>query len=76
VSDTRFFLGDVRAERLAAQYAPGEDGKIRLDDPAGAESRWATGPKKLFRGAGGLVSTARDYLRFQQMMLNGGELTG
>jgi CubicO group peptidase (beta-lactamase class C family) len=29
-----------------------------------------------FSGAGGLVSTARDYWRFQQMMLNGGELDG
>ena len=27
-------------------------------------------------GGGGLVSTARDYLRFSQMMLNGGELDG
>lgn len=27
-------------------------------------------------GGGGLVSTARDYLRFSQMLLNGGELDG
>ncbi len=27
-------------------------------------------------GGGGLVSTARDYMRFSQMMLNGGELDG
>jgi CubicO group peptidase (beta-lactamase class C family) len=29
-----------------------------------------------FSGAGGLVSTVADYVRFQQMMLNGGELDG
>ncbi|MAT83036.1 MAG: serine hydrolase [Gammaproteobacteria bacterium] len=76
MTDTRFFLDDDRADRLAAQYRPGEDLTIELDDPAGAGSRWVSGPKKLFRGAGGLVSTASDYLRFQQMMLNGGTLDG
>ena len=35
-----------------------------------------TRPAKLFSGGGGLVSTAPDYLRFCQMMLNGGELDG
>ena len=33
-------------------------------------------PPKFESGGGGLVSTARDYLRFSQMMLNGGELDG
>ncbi len=74
--DTHFFLDPDKADRLAAQYRPGDDQKIVLDDPAGEASRWVSGPKKLFRGAGGLVSTAPDYLRFQQMMLNGGELDG
>ncbi len=76
MADTHFFLDQTKAARLAAQYAPGDDHRIVLDDPAGAESRWVKGPKKLFRGAGGLVSTTRDYLRFQQTMLNGGELAG
>jgi CubicO group peptidase (beta-lactamase class C family) len=31
---------------------------------------------KLFSGGGGLLSTANDYLRFTQMLLNGGELDG
>ncbi|MBV9562343.1 MAG: serine hydrolase [Bradyrhizobium sp.] len=35
-----------------------------------------TTPPKLFSGGGGLVSTAPDYLRFCQMLLNGGELDG
>ena len=35
-----------------------------------------TKPTKLFSGGGGLVSTAADYLRFCQMLLNGGELDG
>ena len=75
--DTHFFLDEGYSERLAAQYRPREgDNRIELQDPAGSASRWISGPQKLFRGAGGLVSTVRDYLRFQQTMLNGGELDG
>jgi CubicO group peptidase (beta-lactamase class C family) len=74
--DTHFYLDANKAPRLTAQYAPGEDMKIELQDPGSDESRWITGPKTLFRGAGGLASTTRDYLRFQLMMLNSGELDG
>ncbi|MBW2022802.1 MAG: beta-lactamase family protein [Deltaproteobacteria bacterium] len=35
-----------------------------------------TKPLKFFSGGGGLVSTAMDYARFAQMLLNGGELGG
>lgn len=76
MKDTHFFLDESYADRLAAQYKPGEDEKIILQDPGSEESRWITGPKTLFSGAGGLVSTVDDYLSFQQMMLNGGELAG
>jgi CubicO group peptidase (beta-lactamase class C family) len=76
MTDTHFYMDAAKAPRLAAQYTPGEGNKITLQDPGSAESRWITGPKTLFRGAGGLASTARDYLRFQQMMLNGGVLDG
>jgi CubicO group peptidase (beta-lactamase class C family) len=78
MTDTSFYLdaGSSQAQRLAAQYQPGDDGRIELQDPAGDDSRWVTGPKVLFRGAGGLVSTVDDYLRFQQMMLNGGQFDG
>ena len=34
------------------------------------------GPQTYFSGGAGLVSTASDYARFTQMMLNGGELDG
>lgn len=75
--DTHFYLNEAQARRLTAQYTPAEeDQTITLQDPGSAASRWVTGPKTLFRGAGGLVSTARDYLRFQQMILNRGEFDG
>ena len=76
MTDTRFFLSQADAPRLTAQYTPGPDERIVLQDPGTEDSRWISGPQTLFRGAGGLVSTVDDYLRFQQMMLNGGILNG
>ena len=72
--DTQFFLDEEDAPRLTTQYARGDDQTIVPADPGSVESRWISGPKTLLSGAGGLVSTAADYLRFQQMMLNGGKL--
>jgi CubicO group peptidase (beta-lactamase class C family) len=76
MNDTHFYLDDTKGGRLTAQYTPGEGNKIKLQDPGSEKSRWLTGNKKVFRGAGGLVSTAHDYIRFQQMVANGGELDG
>jgi CubicO group peptidase (beta-lactamase class C family) len=76
MTDTHFYLEAKDAPRLAAQYRPGKDKKIELQDPGSLESRWINGPQTLYRGAGGLVSTARDYLRFQLAMINGGSLDG
>ena len=76
MTDTHFYLEAKDAPRLAAQYRPGKDKKIELQDPGSLESRWISGPQTLYRGAGGLVSTARDYLRFQLAMINGGSLDG
>ena len=36
----------------------------------------AGSPTKYFSGSAGLVSTARDYLHFEQMLVNKGELFG
>ena len=76
MTDTHFYLEDTKGGRLTAQYTPGKDKKIKLQDPGTDKSRFITSPKKIFSGSGGLVSTVHDYLRFQQMMLNGGELDG
>jgi CubicO group peptidase (beta-lactamase class C family) len=59
-------------------YVP-EEKLGRLVDPPDAQrpALWdVTVRPKLFSGGGGLVSTAPDYLRFCQMLLNGGELDG
>ena len=78
MGDTHFYLDDDKGGRLMAQYTPGPDNnRIVLDDPGNEQSRWISSDnKRVFRGAGGLVSTPHDYMRFQQAMLNGGELDG
>ena len=76
MTDTHFYLDDTKGGRLTTQYTPGDNNKIQAQDPGSEQSRWITSPRNLFSGAGGLVSTVRDYLRFQQAMLNGGELDG
>lgn len=74
---TGFWAKD--ATRLAANYlwvAP--DGRV-LDKPfplAPAERDGFTTRPKLLSGGGGLVSSARDYARFMQMLLNGGQFQG
>jgi CubicO group peptidase (beta-lactamase class C family) len=82
--DTTFFLPPEKRSRLAALYRPGPDKSIvRVgEEPvtAGAlvySASWHyQGPRSYFSGGAGLVSTASDYARFLQMLLNGGELGG
>jgi CubicO group peptidase (beta-lactamase class C family) len=40
------------------------------------QGAYVEGPRKSFSGGAGLLSTANDYARFLQMLLNGGELNG
>ena len=76
MTDSHFYLPEAKLDRFVAQYTPGENGKIVLADAPTKESRFVKEPHAYFMGSGGLVSTAADYWRFQQMMLNGGELDG
>lgn len=71
MTDTCFFLPPEKAGRLATVYALGRDGLTRGD-----QGDYVTGPRKCFSGGAGLLSTARDYGRLLQMLLNGGELDG
>lgn len=78
MSDTHFYLPKSKLDRFAATYEPDKANanKIKLAEAPNAESRYVKEPHNYFSGAGGLVSTAADYVRFHQMMLNGGELDG
>ena len=70
MKDTGFTATGERAARLATVYRRTPNGLERSDNPNALAS--AT----YFSGAGGLMSTAEDYLQFAQMLVNGGQLNG
>jgi CubicO group peptidase (beta-lactamase class C family) len=72
--DTSFTIADKNLDRFATLYARVGKGRLGVAD-APATSRYRKQPRFL-SGGGGLLSTARDYWRFCQMLLNGGELEG
>jgi CubicO group peptidase (beta-lactamase class C family) len=74
MADTGFYVPQEKWERLATLYAPNEDKTIRRSTAPPQESYKK--PAILLYGGAGLVSTAMDYARFVQMLLNGGELDG
>jgi CubicO group peptidase (beta-lactamase class C family) len=78
MSDTSFYLPESKKNRLSVVYSASESGLQRAPDPGGMEGQGAyvEGPRKSYSGGAGLLSTAADYYRFLQMMLNGGEGNG
>lgn len=77
MNDTFFFVPREKAARLTAVYASGEDGKaVRAAEGAMGQGAYVDGPRKNFSGGAGLVSTARDYARFLEMVRLGGALDG
>jgi CubicO group peptidase (beta-lactamase class C family) len=72
--DTGFYVPAEQIGRFAATHGPDpEHGLTVIDAPA--TSAFAR-PMRTPSGGGGLVSSASDYLRFAQMLLNQGELDG
>ena len=88
MNDTGFFVPPEKLGRFAQLYAPKgtqQDaeawlrGVTSVDEIVPADPSISDGfvrPPTYQSGGGGLVSTAGDYLRFCQLMLNGGELEG
>src|SRR5881296_3374102 len=74
MSMTAFHLTPGMEGHLATLYTRGPDGKLQASAPLIAPEYTSEG--KMLSGGGGLLSTASDYLRFAQMLLNGGELDG
>ena len=74
MTDTRWWVDDQDASRLAALYVPDPEGgpAVRYD----AMGELMRRPPAMLSGGGGLVSTAKDYARFSQLLLRGGELDG
>ncbi len=77
MTDTHFFVPVAQRERLVAVYASDTNNRVaRAPDGANGQGHYIDGPRRNFAGGAGMVSTARDYARLMQMMLNGGELDG
>jgi CubicO group peptidase (beta-lactamase class C family) len=78
MTDTHFYVPAGKVDRIATVYSAGDEGLSRTADCCGMVSQgaYAEGPRQSFSGGAGLVSTASDYGRFLQMLLNGGELDG
>lgn len=76
--DTSFFLPPEKRARLATVYGLAESGKIERAPEKGwaGQGAYVDGPRRCFSGGAGLLSTAADYGRFLQMLLNGGVLDG
>ncbi|MGD1158236.1 MAG: serine hydrolase domain-containing protein [Terriglobia bacterium] len=76
MKDTGFFVPKEKRNRFATLYKEDQKGELVADASPGASATdYATQPS-MPSGGGGMVSTAQDYLRFAQMLLNGGELDG
>jgi CubicO group peptidase (beta-lactamase class C family) len=88
--DTGFYVPQGALDRLTAMYGAGDIGDPNMSWSrwfggamqgihkllASPSDSLEAKPHNAFRGGHGLVSTAQDYYRFCQMLLNGGELEG
>ena len=84
MTDTGFFVREDQKSRFTACYSASAEGAMNLqarptggltlnDDPTTSPY---LKPPKMESGGGGVVSTAADYMRFSNMLVNGGELEG
>jgi CubicO group peptidase (beta-lactamase class C family) len=79
MKDTYFYLPQNKVNRLATVYSAYADKPLqRSPDPGGmvGQGMYVNGPRKSFSGGAGLLSTAADYAKFLQMMLNKGTING
>ena len=76
MTQTAFYVDPAQADRLATVYSrsTGDPALTRAPEPGMGQGHYVNGPRKAFSGGAGLVSTASDYARFLQMLLDGGIL--
>jgi CubicO group peptidase (beta-lactamase class C family) len=78
MGDTSFYLPTEKRGRLTAVYA--RNGRAPIvrapNDGAAGQGAYVDGPRRSFSGGAGLLSTAGDYARFLETMLEGGALNG
>lgn len=77
--DTHFYLPQEKRSRLSVVYGKSGNGPLARkpeESSMGGQGDYVDGFRRSFSGGAGLLSTASDYARFLQMLLNGGELEG
>lgn len=77
MTDTFFYVPANKKDRLAVVYTNDAANKsVRAPAGSKGQGHYVEGPKKGFSGGAGLVSTARDYARFLEMIRRDGEIDG
>jgi CubicO group peptidase (beta-lactamase class C family) len=79
MNNTHFYLPNDKRDQFTAVYGRTRGGKLTRAEDSGAwagQGAYVDGPRTSFSGGAGLLSTASDYARFLQMLLNGGTLDG
>ncbi|MCY4183286.1 MAG: serine hydrolase [Gammaproteobacteria bacterium] len=75
MTDTDFYVPAEKVDRFAQVYTYDEEGDLFAAELFGGVNGFLEDP--VFKGGGGgLVSSTMDYLKFTQMLANGGELNG
>lgn len=74
MTDTAFSVAAAQQNRFAANYQRGPDKQLQLIDDPRTSSYLQ--PPAFLSGGGGLVGSTADYLRFCEMLRQGGELEG
>jgi CubicO group peptidase (beta-lactamase class C family) len=75
--DTYFFLPPEKRARFTAVYSSTPEGKYtRAPDGPKGQGNYVDGPRASFAGGAGIVSTAKDYARFLEMIRLGGAIDG
>jgi CubicO group peptidase (beta-lactamase class C family) len=76
MKDTGFFVPKEKRDRFATLYVENQKGELVAEGTSGRPVDEYAAQPSMPSGGGGMVSTVQDYLRFAQMLLNGGELDG
>ncbi len=77
MDDSYFFVPAEKADRMAKVFAnTREDPLVKMDEDSPMARYHSMTDELFFAGGAGLSTTAKDYARFLQMLLNGGEYNG
>jgi CubicO group peptidase (beta-lactamase class C family) len=76
MTDTFFYVPANKRDRLATVYANAEGKVLRAAEGPKGQGNYVEGPRRAFAGGAGLVSTAKDYARFLEMIRRDGEIDG